>query len=218
MQIWYLWTDSLTHLLSLIGNQFGVSQACAIICLTMLARVAMMPVSLGAALRTQRNRRKAEQIKPELEKLRERYRDAPQELAKATMQLYRQHGIGFMDRLTLLNIGTQAGFGLGILQVLRSTPLASPFLWIANIARPDFLLTLLVCVLMSAGMMLAPETSAQSSSLVAMIVVSCIVTLITLSAMSSAVGIYWATSNVFSIGQSMILRTILRRRRVMTAS
>lgn len=210
MNIWHLWTDGLTHLLSTIAAQFDVSQACAVILLTVFARLAMMPLSLASALRSERNRKKAALLKPELDKLKERYRDDPQGLGTATMQLYRQHGISFFDRLSLLNAGTQTAFGLGLLQALRSTPLASPFLWIGNIARPDVLLTVIVCVLMSVSMFVAPSASAQPSLWI-MVAISCIVTMMTLAAMPSAVGLYWAASNIFSIGQSVALRALLRR-------
>lgn len=210
MQIWHLWTGWLAHLMSMIVTDFGVTQACAIILLTLLARVGLMPLSLACALRTERNRQKTAQLKPELEKLKERYRDQPQELAAATLQLYRQHGVSFFDRLTLLNAGTQAGFGLGLLQSLRSLPFASRFLWISNIGRPDVLLSVIVCVLMSASIMLAPSASAQPSLWI-MIAISCVVTMMTLLAMPSTLGLYWATSNVFSIGQSFAVRTLLRR-------
>lgn len=209
MEIWKFWTDALSHLLSLIGSQLGVSDALAIILLTLAARLALMPIAVICTARMQANRLKMDRLKPDLDKLRQTHKDQPKELAAATLGLYRQHGVRFFDRLFLLNIGTQAVFGIGLLQVLRNIRASSSFLWIANITRPDFLLTLAACVLMSVGLMLAPETGAQSSMMVTLIV-SVVITMLTLAAMPSTVGLYWATSNAVSIGQSLILRGLLR--------
>jgi YidC/Oxa1 family membrane protein insertase len=210
MEILQYWTDALSHLLSLIAHQFGVSDALAIILLTLAVRLALMPIAVACAARMQANRLKMDRLKPELERLRQTHKDQPKELAAATMSLYRQHGVKLFDRLFLLNIGSQAIFGIGLLQVLRNIRASSSFLWIANITRPDFLLTLVACILMSVGLMLAPETSSQSS-MMATLVISVVITIFTLAAMPSTVGLYWATSNAVSIGQSLALRALLRK-------
>jgi len=195
--------------MTLAAGQLGMSPACAIILLTLAVRLALMPLSLGVAVRAQRGRRRMALCKPELDALQARLADRPRELAAATMDLYRRHGVTPLDRLALLNAGAQAGIGLGMLGALRGTRAASPFLWITDIGRPDFALTAVVALLTCVAMLLAPDAAAQPA-LLAMAALSCLVTVFTLASMPSAIGIYWAASSVFSIGQALALRAIVR--------
>lgn len=41
-------------------------------------------------------------------------------------------------------MGTQSVFGIGLFQVLSKAGFASKFLWIANLGKPDFLLTVML--------------------------------------------------------------------------
>jgi len=65
-----MWTNLLENLLSYLAVHFGYSEAVSIIVLTLIARVALMPVSLTSAYRMQRNKEAIERIKPALEELR----------------------------------------------------------------------------------------------------------------------------------------------------
>ncbi len=49
-----------------------------------------------------------------------------------------------LDRLAIANMGTQSVFGIGLFQVLSKAGFASKFLWIANLGKPDFLLTVML--------------------------------------------------------------------------
>ena len=82
------------------------------------------------------------------------------------------------------------------------------FLWIRNLAQPDWLLaacaTLLTVVATAAGM----TTPAQSRSL--LLAVSAVVTLVALSKMAAGVGLYWGLSSLFGAAQSWIVQRNLR--------
>lgn len=213
MEIWHLWTTALsTGIFSLAGH-FGLSEAMAIILLTLIARTVLMPISLSTSYRMELNKQKLKHLKPELYQLRERCKDNPTELAARTMQFYRDNGIRFFDRLSLLNMGAQGFFGLGLFQVLGKGTFSAKFLWIANIAKPDMLITILVGLLMLACMALAPGGVSEPTMLL-MIGVSVIVAVVSVASMPAAVGLYWATSNVVSILQALALHALLRRRRV----
>jgi len=107
MGVWTLWTDGLANALEFLSTQSGLSQAWAIAILTIAARLAIMPVSIGATLRAGRNRERLEALKPELNALRDRLKDDPRALTQQTMALYRQNGICFLDRLTFANLVSQ---------------------------------------------------------------------------------------------------------------
>jgi YidC/Oxa1 family membrane protein insertase len=212
MNPWAEWLQLLDGSLSFLTTNVGLSEAMAIVVLTLVARAMMMPVSLGAAYRAQRNKQALERIKPALEQLRETFKDNPAELAARTMALYREQGIRFFDKLTLLNIGTQASFGLGAFQVLKRSAFASPFLWIASLAKPDVLLTLLVGALMLLSLSLMPGVGADASAWV-MFAIPVLLSVVAVAALPSALGVYWATSNAVGVAQSLALRALLTKRR-----
>lgn len=216
MELWTMWTHLLEAALGFLGAQLGFSEAVSIIVLTLIARGALMPVSLTAAYKAQKSKEAMERIKPALEALRETHQDSPSELAAQTMALYRQNGITFMDKVSVLNMGSQGIFGLGIFQVLKRTVFNSRFLWISNLARPDLALTVLVGALMLLGTALMPGATGSTSMLL-MIAVPVVISIIAVAALPSALGLYWATSNAVTVLQTLALRGLLARRRPLIA-
>lgn len=213
MELWTLWTHTLDAALALLAANFGLSEALTIILLTLMVRLSLLPVSLTSAYRMQRNKEAMERIKPQLETLRKALQDQPRELATQTLALYREHGIVFMDKLSLLNLVSQSVFGIGIFQSLSRTVFQSKFLWIASLAKPDLWLTVLVTVLMLLGMALMPGATHDTSMLL-MLAVPVVVSVVAVAALPSALGIYWATSNAVTLLQTLALRGLLARRRV----
>jgi YidC/Oxa1 family membrane protein insertase len=215
MELWSLWTQLLETSLGFLAVHFGLSQALAIIALTLMARAVMMPVSLTAAYKMQKNKAAIERIKPALEALRNTYKDNAAELAKRTMALYRDNGITFIDKVSLLNIGSQGVFGIGAYQVISRVAFNSKFLWIASLAKPDFYLTMLVGALMLLGMALMPGATADTQMMI-MLAVPIILSVIFVAALPSALGIYWATSNAVTLLQTLALRGLLAYERRIT--
>ena len=207
MGIWDIWTATLEDGLRLFSGPLGLSQAAAIIVLTLLARIALSPLSLAAGCQAQRNRLALERIKPALERLQERFKDDPQRRAAQTLALYQEHGVRFFGKVTLFNIGAQSAFGIGFYQALRRLAFESKFLWIANLARPDVLLALLAGALMFVAMLASPE-AAQSP---AMLLLPVAVSVTTLMLAPSAIALYWATSNAFGVLHALVLRWLLHR-------
>ncbi len=212
MGLWAMWTNLLQAYLHYLSAHFGLSEALAIIVLTLVARIAMMPITLTAAYRSQKNKEALERIKPELEALRKTFKDNPSELASRTMSLYRENQISFFDRVSLLNMGSQGFFGIGVFQCLRRTTFSTKFLWISSLAKPNFPLTLLIGILMLLSMVLAPGFTTNTSMLL-MLAISLGVTVFVLATTPSAIGIYWATSNAMTVMQTLALRGLLARRR-----
>ena len=211
MALWHGWTSLLQSLLTLLSTNLGVSEALAIVLLTLIVRTLLMPISLSASLRMEINKRKMQRLKPEIDRLKERHAGDAAALASATMRLYRENGVGLLDRLTVANLGTQALFGIGLFQVLRKATTSARFFWIANLAKPDLLLTLIVAALMLLGMVLMPNMTAEPGALIMIGIVVAIAT-ISVFALPATVGLYWATSNAITLVQTLALRSLLRSR------
>lgn len=211
MELLTAWTHLLDAGIGLIAAQLGLSEAVAIIVLTLIARAAMMPASLASAYRMQLNKDAVARLKPALEALRERLKADPAELARQTMALYREIGAQFIDKLSLLNIGSQSVFGPGIFHALNRMSFHTKFFGIANLAKPDPWLTLLVGAPMLLGMTLMPSVPHETNML-PMLAVAVIVSVVAIAALPSALGLYWAMSNAATVGQTLALRGLLARR------
>jgi len=200
--------DLLVKLIELSINffsmQFGVNQALAIILFTLTARFFLIPISFKAALDSYKNKIKQEALKPEIDKLKEEYSENPLEVTKQTMILYKQTGIKFLGKTTLLNIVTQGGLGLSLFSALKNISLHAKILWIANIAKPDILLSLAVGILTFLSMLAMPSSAEQS--MVMIFIIPAIISCIVLSFSPAAIGIYWATSSIVTMMQNLALR------------
>ena len=218
MELWTAWTQILQASLDYFTTYFGFPEAASIIILTLLARAVMMPLSLSVSYKAQINKGKIERIKPVQEEIQQKYKDNPKEIATRTMALYRDNGIKFMDKKTILNIVVQSIFGIGMFKILKRTVFRSNCFWIVDLGKPDFLVTMLVGILMAVGIMLMPESTGHTSMWI-MIAIPVVFSVIAVATLPSAIGIYWATSNVVTIGQALALRGLLtRRQRIQNAS
>lgn len=208
VELWHAWLTLLEAALAALSSHFGLSQAAAILALTLLARCAALPLTLPAALAAQRKRARLEALRPELARLKEAHAADPAALSRATLALYRAHGVGLLDRLTLLTLGWQGLFGAGVSQALLHAAYKGRFLWIASLSRPDVWLALLVGALAAAGMAFAPGAM-EPSKLAVLAVMLCVVTATMLAAPSS-LALFWAGSNAVSAAQAALVRHVTK--------
>jgi YidC/Oxa1 family membrane protein insertase len=216
MEPWTMWTQFLQGSLNFLSVHFGLSEAVSIIALTIVARVVMMPISLTAAYRAHKNKVALERIKPELDNLRERFKNDPSEMAARTLALHRENGIQFFDKVAVLNIGSQGIFGIGVFQCLKRAMFSSRFLWVSTLSKPDLVLTLLVGALMLLGSALMPGATANAS-MILLLVISVVVSVFFIAALPSAIGVYWATSNALTVIQALVLRSLLAKQHPLAA-
>jgi YidC/Oxa1 family membrane protein insertase len=118
-----------------VGN-YGI----AIIMLTVLVRGCMFPVSRGQA----KSMAKMQALKPEMDRLKEKYKGDQQKQAAAMQELYRKHGVnplaGCLPALIQLPIFIGLYRGLAVDVELRQAPLFSESIqWCSNLAAPDML-------------------------------------------------------------------------------
>lgn len=209
MEIWNIWTTLVESSIMLVYTQFGLSEAISIVVFTLAARMLLMPISFKAAYNMHKNKLALEKVKPEIERLKNVYKENPGELAKRTMAIYQKNGIKFIDKTTALNIGSQGILGVGIFQALNNMVFSSKFMWIANIAKPDVILALLVGVLTFLSMLMMPGAAEQSTLII--FIIPALISIFILASFPSAIGLYWATSNIVTMGQTLFLRFVISR-------
>jgi len=86
------------YLILLVGflpfNDLGV----AVILLTLTVRIVLFPLSHKASVTQQ----KIKKIEPEIKKIKEKFKNNKEELAKKTMEIYREHGISPFSGILML--------------------------------------------------------------------------------------------------------------------
>ena len=117
----------------MVGN-YGL----AIILLTVLVRGCMFPISRSQA----KSMAKMQDLKPELDRLRDKYKGDQQRQAQEMQALYRKHGVnplaGCLPMLIQLPIFLGLYRGLAVDIELRQAPLlGSAIRWCSNLAAPD---------------------------------------------------------------------------------
>ncbi len=209
MEVWSLFTNTIVQSIAFFASEVGTGEAMAIILFTLLGRLVLMPINLLAMVNMYKNKKAISAIKPELDKLKIEHKDKPSELAKSTMELYKKHNIKVLDKNSIANIAGQGIFGFGMFQALQQIVFNSKFAWITNIAKPDIFLALLVGVITYFSMIMMPGSAEQTSTL--LFVIPAIICIITLINFPSALGLYWATSSITSLLQSLIVNKYLEK-------
>ena len=131
-----LWTMTWFH--SWTAN-WGI----AIILTTLSLKVVFLPITLAQS----RTSRRTQKVMPELKAIKEKYKDNPQKLQAATMELYKKHKINPVAGCIpmLLTIP----FFWGFFTMLRSAAELrfAPFLWAHDLSAPDTVATVALPIL-----------------------------------------------------------------------
>jgi YidC/Oxa1 family membrane protein insertase len=112
----------------------------AIIMLTVLVRGLMFPISRGQA----KSMAKLQELRPEMDRIKEMYKGDQQKQAQAMQQLYRKHKVnplaGCLPMVIQLPVFIGLYRGLAVDVELRGSPLFGEAIrWCSNLAAPDML-------------------------------------------------------------------------------
>ena len=204
--MWTLFVDLLGTLLFALSHVCGGSLGGGIVVLSLIVRLAMLPLTLRLAIRTREYQEVLKRLAPEIDALRKRHARDQTRLAKELQALYAANGVGAAPKGSLLTILVQLPVGAGLYQtIIAGVRRAASFLWIGDLARPDAIIAALAAAAAGAAIVAAPDASAQTRTAA---VVSTLVTFFVAWRFSAGVGLYWLTSNVVGVGQSLLLRRV----------
>ncbi len=209
MTIWASFVDALEGLLFVLTQAFGGNLAWAIVAFSLGVRIALLPLTYRIARETRANRAKLLALRPDLEKLRQRFRKDPRRLLTETSRLYAKHD--YKPTAGVLGTLIQLPFILGAFQALRrvlASEAAGRFFWISNIARPDIGLALAVTALTYVVTLMSPQIGSEARWIVVGMPV--VITLVFLMRMSAGYGLYWGASRIVDGVQSLMLRSHCR--------
>src|SRR5262245_7706674 len=157
MELWTLLVNGLRIALFALTHLYGGAVGWAILTLSLLTRIALLPITLRIARRTIESQRAMQALEPQLAKLRTKHADDPLEFFRQQRALMQRHGIrpttfgGFLGGLVQIPV-------IGAVYSAIRGALGSSFFWISSLAKPDLLLAALVSVLAGVATVAGPRT------------------------------------------------------------
>jgi YidC/Oxa1 family membrane protein insertase len=205
-----MWLDVIRALVEFLSSGVGLGLGLAIIATTLLLRTALLPITWPVAYRSCVRQKKMMRLRPELQRLKEEHADNAATYGQKMLELYRAHDIKLFDGTSLLSAFAQMPLLLGMVQALKTVGESVRFLWIRDLLKPDITLAIIAGVTTAVMMMVNPDMPEQTRAL--MILVPSVIALIVTLKFSSALALYWATSNCCSALQTFVLHRIVARR------
>ena len=198
--------------LSEITGNYGIG----IILLTVLIRVIILPLTV----KQEKSMKKMRDIQPEVDKLREKYKDNPQEMQIKMQEIYKKNQVNPMAGCLPLFI--QMCIFITLFRVLNdanSIPSDATFLWF-NLKQPDALVKLPFTGMFSAinifpllntvvtffqQKMMSTGTQDSNPQMKTMLYTLPLVILVMTYNMPSGVSLYWFTSSLLAVIQQFFI-------------
>jgi YidC/Oxa1 family membrane protein insertase len=200
-----LMNDMIIGLLASLAHSCGGNLGCAILVLSLGIRAALLPLTIKLARRARRNQEIMRALQPEIEQLKKRFEKKPELLFAETQKLYKKHGCNLLD-LPAMAVGfIQLPIFMALYSSIRaSISSTSAFLWIKNLASPDFYLTLVIISLTGLSVFLIPNSSAHMRN--TLVAIQVVVTFFIVWKLAAGLGLYWVSSSFISLFQTLWLR------------
>lgn len=211
MHPWLDFVDLVRASLFMLAHATHGSTGAAILALSVLVRMALLPLSVKVALRGYDSAQRQKALGPEIKRLSERYKNDPARLWTETRALNKQHNVQVFTRLSLFTMMVQMPLGIAVYRVVSENVLrAGRFLFIPDLAQPNVLLTALIATTGALGTLFAPSTAPGKT---AAVISSMLITTLIVWRLASGVGLYWLGSSAVGVAQSLIVKRIVARKR-----
>jgi len=182
----------------------------AVVITTLTLKIVFLPFTLAAS----RSAKRMQKIQPEMQALREKFKDNPQKMQQATMELFKRHKVNPMGGC--LPILVTMPFFIGFFVMLRTASELrfESFLWAADLSAPDTvarvfglplnIMPLLMGATMIIQMRLTPTPSADNMQAKLLKFMPWMFTLFCYN-FSCALALYSTVNGIFTIGQQLII-------------
>lgn len=201
-------------ILSLEWMHHFVPYGVAIILTTILIRLIIWPLYAKST----RTMKRMSKLTPKMKEIKEQYKDDPQKQNQEIMGLYKKYGVNPLGGC--LPMFVQMPIFLGFYRMLSSAVELrhEGFLWIDDLSMPDTLfmipgldipfnlLPLLMSVTMLIQMKVAPQSGDATQRMIFMLMP--VVFLVICYNFASALSLYWTTTNIFSIFQTLLMNKL----------
>ena len=210
MTLWAMFVDFLQYVLFVISQVYGGNIGLAVITLSLLIRLMLLSLTLKLSRRSVKHQALMNKLKPGIERLKSKYKDRPEKLNKEIFALFKRHNARPVDFRSILGVLVQAPVILGLFTAIkRGIGAGKRFLWISDLAKPDFLLVVIAGVLTYISAAVSPGLSAQNKILY--VLFPAILTVFFLWRMAAGVSLYWTTFSIVGIFEKILLRYSLKK-------
>lgn len=143
---------------------FGGSLGGAILAVSAALRFALLPLTIRLARRAMAQQAILARLQPQLSRLRTRYADQPERLARESLILYREAGFKPFHLSAMIgNLAQLPLVGALFATVRGGLARGARFLWVADLARPDAMLAVLASVVTGVGTYLTLHSGSPTS-------------------------------------------------------
>lgn len=202
----------LSVLIFIHGNAAFGDLGVAIIILTLLVRVVLFPIFWKSA----KDQALMARLQPHIKKIQLDHKDNREEQAKRLMALYREHRLNPLSGFFLLLL--QLPVLIALYQIFLREITAEvfgnlSFLGVLDLSGRSLVLTIFAAAIQYLQSKISlPKQSGQFAQMGRMMtVVGPVVTFVILMNFPAALGLYWTTSILFSLGQQVIINKRLPR-------
>lgn len=181
----------------------------AVVVLTLLLRTAIWPLYN----RSNRTMKRMAKLKPEMDKLKEKYPDDVQKQQQEMMKLYRTYGVNPLGGCLPMFAQLPIFFGFYSMLLHAVEMRGQSFLWVNDLSLPDTLghvlgipinpLPIVMAITSFAQMAMMPNTGGDKTQMMIIKLMPFFFLFICYN-FASALALYWTVSNVFSIGQTWL--------------
>jgi YidC/Oxa1 family membrane protein insertase len=209
--------DLANWIITFCHDDIGLSWGIAIIAMTFIVRLALLPLSLRGI----RSMRRMQVVAPKLKELKDKYKDDPQRFQRETMEVYKREGVNpFSSCLPFI---LQIPFFIAIYQLLRGDTFRadvqqSPpegFLFVKSVIEAPHGAELIVLIVLfvtttAASVLLttAMSPTANPSQRYIMMAFPLIVVPFIINA-PAGLAVYWIATNVFSLAQQWVVQRLM---------
>ena len=199
----------MTWVHSLMPNLSG-AWGFAIVITTLILKTVFLPLTLTAS----KSAKRMQKIQPEMQALKEKFKDNPQKMQAETMELFKKHKVNPMGGC--LPILITIPFFFGFFQMLTSAAELrfQPFLWAHDLSGPDTvtyifslplnIMPLLMGITSIIQMRLTPQPTTDNMQAKMLKFMPYMFILFCYN-YSCALAVYWTVGNIFTIGQQLII-------------
>ncbi len=192
------------------AHRWGFSWGLAIIVMTLIIKTVSLPFTLAAS----RSAKRMQKFQPEIAALKEKYKDNPQKLNQATLELFKQHKINPMGGCLPMLITMPLFFGFFTMLQSSAELRFQSFLWAKDLSAPDTVAVLfgiplnIMPLLMGATMLyqmqLTPQPTVDNAQMKMMKFMP-ILFIFFCYGYSCALSIYMTINGLFTIGQQLVI-------------
>lgn len=181
-------------------HQFIPSYGLVLIVFAFLIRLVLWPLTV----KSYRSIQAMQKLQPEIQKLRERFKDDPQRMQQETMRLYRERKVNPMGGCLPNLIPMPILFALFFVFQATIEFRNQPFLWIPDLSQPDPIYIL--PVFMGLTMFASSKITTTDPKMAAMTYVMPIVLTFVFLNLASGLVLYYAFSNLLTFAQQWWIR------------